>query len=148
MCLEDLPTALRIANEEMKERLSDDWKFCTWSIGDWSIGEKPRSMCNRSGWRNCRDFGPYTSLHPVWMAHSACDCRGPAGAAGFPWRRRHLYSGCLPALLYRFLSSRYLLRGKPQAGFFEGASAAVRLVLWRHGRRGNESGRFAALRAS
>src|SRR6266700_1042856 len=118
-----------VANKsEVKERISDDWRFCTWPIG-----EKERSIGDRSGWPDCRDLGPYTSVHPVWLAHSARDCRGPAGATGFPWRHSHLHSGCPPAFLYRFLSNGCLLHGKPQAGFYEGAPAGVRLVLWRRG---------------
>src|SRR6266849_7341296 len=136
--------ALRIANKsEVKERISDDWRFCASAIG-----KKERSIGNRSRRRDCREFGPSTSLHPVWVEHSARDCRGPVGARGFPWRRRHLCSGCPPALLYRMLSSSGLLRGEPQAAFFDGAPTGVRVVLWRRGARSNESCRFAALRAS
>jgi hypothetical protein len=50
---------LRIANEsEGKEEISDDWRFCTWAIGDLALGEKERSIGNRSGRPDCRDFGP------------------------------------------------------------------------------------------
>jgi hypothetical protein len=55
---------------------------------------------------------------------------GLTGPAGFTWRCRHLCSRCLLALLHRLLSSGCLLRGKPQAGFFDRTSAGVRLVLW------------------
>src|ERR1700730_4685074 len=121
--------ASRIANKpELKERISDDGRFSTSAIG-----EQRRSIGNRRGRRNCRDFGPATSLHPVWMAHSTRDCRGPARTAGFPWGRRHLCPGSLSALPYRLLSSGCLLRGKPQAAFYEGIPTGVRFVLWRRG---------------
>src|SRR6266849_4645268 len=136
--------ALRIANKsEVKERISDEWRFCASAIG-----KKERTIGNLCGRGDCRDFGPFASLHPVWMGHSPRDCRGPAGAGGFPWRRRHLHSGRPPALFYRVLSSGYLLRSEPQAAFYDGAPAGVWPVLWRRGARGNESCCFAALRAS
>ena len=48
-----LETALRIANgSEAKERISDDWRFCTLVIG-----EKERSIGNCSGRPDCRGFG-------------------------------------------------------------------------------------------
>jgi hypothetical protein len=82
------------------------------------------------------------------MENSVRDCRGSSGAVGFPGRRRHLYSGCPPALLYRVLSSGRLLRGQPQAALYDRAPTGVRFVFWRRGARGNEPHRSAALRAS
>ena len=82
------------------------------------------------------------------MGHSPGDCRRLAGAAGFPWGRRHVYSWCPPAFFYRLLCRGGLLRCQHQAGFFEGTSAGVRFVLWWRGPRSNESCRPAALCAS
>src|SRR6058998_3807713 len=56
-------SALRIANKsKRKERKYHEWRLCTSAIG-----EKERSVSNRSRRRDCRDFGPSTSLHVIWM---------------------------------------------------------------------------------
>ena len=45
-------SAVRIANKsKVKERRSDDWRFCTFVIA-----EKQRSIANRSWWPDCRDL--------------------------------------------------------------------------------------------
>lgn len=81
------------------------------------------------------------------MGHPTLRRRWPAGAASYSGRRRHLYSGCPPALLYRFDSRDGVLRDKPQAPFLDGVPAGVRLVLRRLRNAGDEPDRLAALRA-
>src|SRR5260370_16634172 len=90
-----------------------------------AIGKKERSIGNRSRRRDSRDLGSSTSVHAVWMGHSARDCRWPAGEAGFPGRRRHLCSGAPVPLLYRFLSTGGVVIGNPPVGLLLGAPPLV-----------------------
>src|SRR5450432_258816 len=121
-----------------EERKSDDGRF----QGGF-IAKEERAVGKCSWRRDCRDSGPATGLHPLWMAHSAGDRRRATGRGGVPRRRWHLYSGSMPALLYSVLGGGHVLRCQPQAAFLDGASAGLRLILWGRGRRGNESRRFA-----
>src|SRR5207247_8930198 len=119
-----------IANKsKRKERKYHEWRLCTSAIG-----EKERSVSNRSRRRDCRDFGPSTSLHVIWLEDSTCDRRRPAGAAGYPWRRRHLHSGCPPAFLYRVLGGGGLRWAESEAALYGRAAADLRLVVFGRGR--------------
>ena len=121
----------------------DDGRFCVWAVG-----QKERAIGNRSRRRDRRRFGPNPSLHPVRIARSPHHRRRPIGAGGSPRRRRNLCSWGCAALLYRLLGGGYLLPGKPQVAFPDGASTHMRFVLWRRGRKSHDPCRLAALRSS
>ncbi len=56
--------------------------------------------------------------------------------------------GVVLHFIYRLLGGGYLLPGKPQVAFPDGASTHMRFVLWRRGRKSHDPCRLAALRSS
>src|SRR6202040_3880808 len=117
-------------DHEATERNSDDWRFCTASIG-----KRERLIGHRRGRRDCRDFGSSTSLHPFWMENSAGDCWRAAWESGFPGRCWDVCAWCAAALLYRLLGSGGVLRSESQAEIPDRVSPGVRFVFWRRGGR-------------
>ena len=73
---------------------------------------------------------------------------GLLGQTGVRRRRRNLYAGSFPALLYRLFGRRHLFPGQPQAAVSEGISARLRIVLRRRGRGLHALHRPAALRSA
>src|SRR3954451_11225060 len=122
---------------------SDDIGICSFAIA-----KERRTAGDRGGRFDCRDVGPFASVHPVWMEHPAGDCRGTAGTRGDTWRREHVHSGSAAAFLYRLLGRSDLLRSEPQIALYDRASAGVRVVFRRGSGRGDEPGRFAAIGAA
>src|SRR5579859_503201 len=106
-------TRARIANEfRLKERKRNEWRIRIREVG--ALRETEGAALNRSWRRDSRHAGPVTGVHPVWMGHSARDCRRIAGAASVPGRRRNLRSRSRAAFLHRMLGCGCLLRGEPE----------------------------------
>src|SRR5579864_376152 len=106
-------TLTRIANEiKLKARKRDEWRIHIREIG--AVREEEGAALDRNWRRDSRHAGPVTGVHPIWLGHSARDCRRIAGAASVPGGRRNLRSRSRAAFFHRMLGCGCLLRGEPE----------------------------------